>query len=494
MTISFGFLSIMGWVRNARPSRSHVRPAIIISVTLICLVFLLPKPAWIKQGPSQLIYGAQYNDVADDTPTPASASEIEDSNPTDHCADRFGTEYLRGYSQMPTNYCDTNSTARLVCFSRRVSDHAIDSFCIGGPSNLNTREGKFTLDCVPRDLDQEEIEKDLPQLKDFPEYWFNTGPRAIMTDYVKLERVLDPVANAEFSASDPESQGLSMMVLREDSNQNLWHTMMQIMSLTFSLDVLRTTVDPTTGKLFVNDKALEDSRIVFLDDLDDGPYYDLWTLFTGKPSVRLNETSSHDLSPTLLMPLPGGSNPFWQGDWVDISCGKSELLETYSRRVLEFYNISDSPPRSERPLTLTWVDRKHKRRLVDKDIYWAALKAKYPSINMQLVDFATMPLSEQIQIGHSTDIFAGIHGAGLTHGMFMPPNSTLVEILPPPLMHKGFHNMANFLGHHYFGTHGSEHDSPKNNGDWHDDDVYIEEDRFMDLMAEAIASVGGRAG
>lgn len=486
----------MGWIHDIRSSRLPVRLAVVLCLSLVCLIYLLPGPAWIRRAQPHLSHGTGHDEdqseiqtspVADNVrPIPSALGwEPSGPQPTGFCAERFGTEYLHGFSKLPTNYCDANSTARFICFSYKASDQRTDSFCIGGPSVLHAGEKAFKLDCVVRNLDREETAQGVPQLHSFPAYWYNTGPHAIMRDHVKLDRFQEP-------ALDAESHGISFMIRRENNNQNFWHTMMEIMSLTYSLDILRSTVDPSTQKPFVTDRALEDSRVVFLDDLADGPFYDLWTLFSGKPSVRLKDISAHDVEPTtLLIPLPGSSNPFWQGDWVEFGCGESVLLKTFSRRVLDFYNISDGLPRPERPLTLTMIDRKQKRRLLDKDVYWAALNAKYPSIKMQLVDYAALPLSEQIRISHLTDILVGIHGAGLTHGMFLPPNSTLVEILPPQLEHRGFDNMAKSLGHHYFSTHGSEHDSPENNGDWQHDDIFIEQGRFMDLMEEAIASAGG---
>lgn len=148
--------------------------------------------------------------------------------------------------------------------------------------------------------------------------------------------------------------------------------------------------------------------------------------------MRLNDIASQSLASTrIVIPLPGDSNPYWQDDWVDISCGESILLRALARRVLDFYKIPERSFTAPHPLTFTLIDRKQKRRLLDQDAYFSTLQAKYPEIQMQVVDYAALSLSEQIRISHSTDILAGVHGAGLTHGMFLSPNSTIVEILPP---------------------------------------------------------------
>lgn len=70
-----------------------------------------------------------------------------------------------------------------------------------------------------------------------------------------------------------------------------------------------------------------------------------------------------------------------------------------------------------------------------------------------------------------TDILVGVHGAGLTHG------------------YKGFRNLAKMLGHNYFSSHGVTHLTNSTKGDWQFDDVYIEEDRFIDLMDLSVRSM-----
>jgi protein O-GlcNAc transferase len=91
-----------------------------------------------------------------------------------------------------------------------------------------------------------------------------------------------------------------------------------------------------------------------------------------------------------------------------------------------------------------------------------------------------------------TDILVGAHGAGLTHGMFMPPGSTMVEILPPGVVHIGFRDMAKLLGHNHFSSHVTDRPGQAATGDWKYNDVFLEEDCFMELMDVAIKSMYNR--
>jgi len=327
----------------------------------------------------------------------------------------------------------------------------------------------------------------IPKFARFAKYWYNTGPHAIFDQFFRFNRdtQLERLPN-------PKTERVSLLIKREDSNQNMWHRMMEIMSLTMSLDVLRTTLDPTTLKPLFTDRDMSNSQIVFIDDLPEEPFDSLWEMSTGLPSVHRkdNGTEIAQLS-KVVVPLPGGSNPFWQGDWNIIDCGQSALLKAFSKRVIDFYKIPSMSSPADSRLNITFIDRKSKRRLLHKEAYFEQVRIRYPQVNIQVVDYASLSFADQVQVSHSTDILVGVHGAGLTHGMFLPPNSAIVEILPPTLMHKGFENMARFLGHRHFSAHSIEHESANNTGDWQHDDVYLEKTDFLALIDNAVVSAKG---
>jgi protein O-GlcNAc transferase len=288
-----------------------------------------------------------------------------------------------------------------------------------------------------------------------------------------------------------EPRNFSILIKRENSNYNVWHSLMEIFALYMTLDVLRMTPNSATQRTFFSTEDFANSQVVILDNLEDGPFFDLWTLFAKQPPIRLQDVSDATQInlENIIVPLPGGANPFWQGDWEPLSCDRSELLQTFSRRVLDFYMIGDDLGPEDRPLALTFIDRTTKRRLINQGPYIERLRAKYATFDIRVVDLAAMTFSEQLQIIRHTDILAGVHGAGLTHAMFLPPRSTVVEILPLGLKHKGFRNLAKKLDHNYFSSHAIEYHTDGSKGDWQSDDIFIEEERFMELLDVAVKSM-----
>ena len=279
---------------------------------------------------------------------------------------------------------------------------------------------------------------------------------------------------------------------------------MQISSLYMSLDVLRMTRDPSTRRPLLSDADIQNSQIVILDDFEDGPFIDLWRLFAPRPILRWSNLTQDDearLSGSqVVLPLAGHSNPMWQGDWALHTCNRSATLDAFTQRVLAFHNLTTAalptvkpsiPAGTEPPpLTLTFIDRTTKRRLASQAARLAALRARFPQLHVQVVDFAALSLGDQLAVARRTDVMLGVHGAGLTHAMFVRAGGAVVEIMPPGLDYKGFANLARMRGLGY--VRADAQGLVGGTGDWHDDDVEVEGGEWLRAVGEAVREVEER--
>ena len=86
-------------------------------------------------------------------------------------------------------------------------------------------------------------------------------------------------------------------------------------------------------------------------------------------------------------------------------------------------------------LRVTYVQRPPPRTLhptLEKQIFSSLQSVK--SVSLQTVDFAKLTFQEQLQIIRNTDVLIGVHGNGLSHSLFLPRDSAVIELFPP-----GFH-------------------------------------------------------
>ncbi|RKU47741.1 hypothetical protein DL546_003665 [Coniochaeta pulveracea] len=299
---------------------------------------------------------------------------------------------------------------------------------------------------------------------------------------------------------------------------------MEIYSAWMSIDVLRMARDPlhNSRPFFQHPEDSHDTQVVILDDRADGPYFELWQRFAERAPVRLSKLMSDHISGSapvsaetnIIIPMAGASNPLWQNDWEVRDCTEARTLQVFAQRVLDFYGIED-PPRDPDHIKVTFIDRRENRRLQNKDELFEALQATIPHIKVQMVDFAALSFPQQLRIVRDTDVLVGVHGAGLTHTMFMRENTgAIVELQPETLRdpqtgktHNGFRNLANMLSLGYFRVHvpqvpplTEEMTGPdgrdlhrdkaiEKRASWHFEDVGVDKVSFLEVMSLAIKSM-----
>ncbi|KAL4894412.1 DUF563 domain-containing protein [Aspergillus ambiguus] len=398
------------------------------------------------------------------------------------CADRFGARYLENLGNAAVEYCTRDSPSPLTCFHVSVSaDHRVDTFCIGQNTVYDPKTQKFDLQCELGELDVPDALDSIPLYGNFRKYWYGSGPHGIFDDWVTLQKI------TKYGAPDIPPK-YKVLVKREGSH-NLWHSMMEIFSITMSMDVLSISQQLHDAHPKLAPANSYNTQVVLLDEYEDGPYSDLWSILSNEPPLRIKDLPAEVTSENIIVPLAGASNPFWEGDWETSLCTDSVLLRTFTDRVLRLYGLEDWKPQRTEHISLTFINRTQSRRLIDQEEYLKIIQSRFPNVEVLSIDFAAIPFRKQLEIIRRTDILLGVHGAGLTHSMFLPPRSTIIEILPPSLNHKGFHNVASVLGHSYYSGHGDRTRAQTKNTDWHAEDVFIEKEMFMNLMNAAMETM-----
>jgi len=74
----------------------------------------------------------------------------------------------------------------------------------------------------------------------------------------------------------------------------------------------------------------------------------------------------------------------------------------------------------------------------------------YTDVRVDLVDMARIPFSAQLRLVASSDVLVGMHGAALSHSVFLPPWSSLLELHPRGQRWQCFKHLSEWSGHEYF--------------------------------------------
>ncbi|XP_078371059.1 EGF domain-specific O-linked N-acetylglucosamine transferase-like isoform X2 [Oculina patagonica] len=110
------------------------------------------------------------------------------------------------------------------------------------------------------------------------------------------------------------------------------------------------------------------------------------------------------------------------------SCVGSGLFKAFTEHTLHRLGITqDNHSEEEFRITLLARSTKYRRILNQDELVGAMMNV--PMFKVKVVDYTwRMPFLEQIKITHNSDIFIGMHGAGLTHALFLPDWAVLIEL------------------------------------------------------------------
>ena len=130
------------------------------------------------------------------------------------------------------------------------------------------------------------------------------------------------------------------------------------------------------------------------------------------------------------------------GGLTDFELKQQAYLEEFRSYFLTLHGLSDFKSLNCRDITITIILRRdhinypmntngHSQRKIfnEAEIVGNLMKA-FPFARVQSVLMETLPLCKQLELASTTDILIGMHGAGMTHSIFLPKHAAILEMFP----------------------------------------------------------------
>ena len=129
---------------------------------------------------------------------------------------------------------------------------------------------------------------------------------------------------------------------------------------------------------------------------------------------------------------------------------KKEYIQEVREALLDHLKTRDNV--HSKPF-ITYIMRKSYRYLepeFEKKLL-SEIEKKFPQYRLNPVWFEKYTFAEQLQIIRNSKVLIGAHGNGLTHELFLPPNSLVIEIFPNDSYSMDYQLFAELCDHSYFG-------------------------------------------
>ncbi|XP_055390026.1 EGF domain-specific O-linked N-acetylglucosamine transferase [Condylostylus longicornis] len=212
------------------------------------------------------------------------------------------------------------------------------------------------------------------------------------------------------------------ILMKLDAQSNMYHHFCDFFNLYLSLHV-----NQTFSSLYT-----KDVQILLWETYDYyGPFGETFNAFSDNSIWTLKDLSRQKICfRSLLMPLlPRMIFGLYYNTPIVNNCRNSGLFKAFSEFILYRLKIplelSISPPK----IRITFVIRKTKyRRVLNENELIKALRDDLNYVVKAVSFEAITSFTTQLEVVRNTDILIGMHGAGLTHLLFLPDWATIFEL------------------------------------------------------------------
>ena len=203
---------------------------------------------------------------------------------------------------------------------------------------------------------------------------------------------------------------------------NLYHTVIHLYNTFLVLNYLRK--DPV------------EARILFIDRHLNCKLSDFWRIFKEAEFISSLPRLVH--LETLIWGIPGQGSPILSYHDEQMP----PLLEDFHDYVLKAFSVTEKMAYNCSSLKVTIISRKNyiasphnpsevtNRKIANEKELLISLRNKFRTFDIVVIDFESYSITDQLKIIADTDILVGMHCAVLTHMMFLPKHSAVIELFP----------------------------------------------------------------
>ncbi|CAG9768926.1 unnamed protein product [Ceutorhynchus assimilis] len=209
-------------------------------------------------------------------------------------------------------------------------------------------------------------------------------------------------------------------IMKIDATVNMYHHFCDFLNLYASLhlnnqpDAFSTDINILIWETFTYRSLFQETWKAFTTR-------ELWDLKTFRGETVCFKNVFFPLLPRMIFGL-------YYNTPLIYGCKKSGLFHAFSKHILHRLQIPIYP-RVNRKVRVTLLSRDTKyRRILNEDKLMEVIEDNEDYEIQRVVYNKDIPFKKQLEITANTDVLVGIHGAGLTHLLFLPDWASVFEV------------------------------------------------------------------